>query len=112
MPTSVANVRGLSQADLESQGIIYVGRKMPRDKRPSIRAGSAFGNPFRGAGALTKYREHLLRSPELLALLPGLRGRCLGCWCTTDCGGEPEEAFVCHAQTLAALADGPLGDPR
>ncbi|MER6799640.1 DUF4326 domain-containing protein, partial [Amycolatopsis mediterranei] len=34
--------------------------------------------------------------PDLLALLPGLRGRRLGCWCVP----EP-----CHAQVIAELAD-------
>ena len=43
-----------------------------------------------------RYREYLLARPDLLALLPGLRGRRLGCWCVP----EP-----CHAQVIADLAD-------
>jgi Domain of unknown function (DUF4326) len=34
--------------------------------------------------------------PDLLALLPGLRGRWLGCWCVPE---------ACHAEVIAALAD-------
>lgn len=43
-----------------------------------------------------KYRIHLLSRPDLLALLPALRGRRLGCWCA------PER---CHAEVIAELAD-------
>jgi hypothetical protein len=45
---------------------------------------------------LAKYRQYLLSRPDLIALLPGLRGRRLGCWCVP----EP-----CHAQVIAELAD-------
>ncbi|WP_290055846.1 DUF4326 domain-containing protein [Amycolatopsis solani] len=45
---------------------------------------------------VAKYREHLLSRPDVLALLPALRGRRLGCWC------DPE---ACHAQVIAELAD-------
>ncbi|MER6590740.1 DUF4326 domain-containing protein [Micromonospora purpureochromogenes] len=38
------------------------------------------------------------RHSELLALLPDLRGRRLGCWCA------PER---CHAEVIAELADSP-----
>lgn len=65
-------------------------------------------NPYKvkkyGRGeAVRLYREHLFSRPDLLALLPGLRGKVLACWC------DPEP---CHAHLLAELADGPLGDPR
>ncbi len=69
---------------------VYVGR-------PSI-----WGNPFeigkdgtRGE-VIEKYREYLLGNPELLALLPTLRGKVLGCWCAPE---------ACHGDVLAALAD-------
>ena len=42
------------------------------------------------------YREYLLGRADLLALLPELRGRRLGCWCAP----EP-----CHAAVIAELAD-------
>ncbi|MFI1767984.1 DUF4326 domain-containing protein [Streptomyces sp. NPDC020800] len=42
------------------------------------------------------YRARLLEHPELLDLVPDLRGKTLACWCTP----EP-----CHADVLAELAD-------
>jgi len=43
------------------------------------------------------YREHLLRRPELLALLPKLRGKMLACWCKP---GDP-----CHTDVLIDLIE-------
>nr|WP_229711455.1 DUF4326 domain-containing protein [Streptomyces daqingensis] len=45
---------------------------------------------------IEQYRAHLLGRPGLLALLPGLRGRRLGCWCAP---------LPCHAEVIAELAD-------
>ncbi|QGN48637.1 DUF4326 domain-containing protein [Micromonospora sp. WMMC415] len=47
---------------------------------------------------IEKYRAYLLGRPDLLALLPDLRGRRLDCWCV------PER---CHAEVVAELADSP-----
>jgi hypothetical protein len=76
---------------------VYIGR-------PSI-----WGNPFsHKAGtlanykvknrkeAIEKYREYLLNSPELLARLPELKGKTLGCWC------KPQ---ACHGDVLLELAN-------
>jgi len=69
---------------------VYVGR-------PSL-----WGNPFRvgvdgtRAEVIKKYREHLLSSPNLMAKLPELRGKTLGCWC------KPQ---ACHGDVIAELAD-------
>ena len=46
--------------------------------------------------AITKYRDHLLSRPELIAALPELRSKDLACWCAT----EP-----CHDEVLLELAD-------
>ena len=45
---------------------------------------------------VARYREYLLSRPDLLDLLPELRGRRLGCWCVPE---------LCHAQVIAELAD-------
>jgi hypothetical protein len=64
--------------------------------------GSKLASPFRPgpdgsrADVVAKYREHLLSRPDLLGLLPGLRGKRLGCWCVPE---------LCHAQVIAELAD-------
>jgi hypothetical protein len=77
---------------------VYIGR-------PSI-----WGNPFSHLlgtlakfqatsrdDAVAKYREWILTQPELLAKIPELKGKTLGCWC------KPKS---CHGDILAELADG------
>lgn len=63
-----------------------------------------WGNPFvigrdgdRGQ-VIARYEQHLLASPGLLAALPQLRGKVLGCWCAPQ---------PCHGDVLARYADGP-----
>ena len=61
-----------------------------------------WGNPFvigrdgDRQEVLRKYREWIVRQPDMLAALPELRGKTLGCWC------KPE---ACHGDVLAELAD-------
>jgi hypothetical protein len=69
---------------------VYIGR-------PSV-----WGNPYeigkdgtRGE-VIAKYKEYLLGNPELMLLLPMLKGRVLGCWCHPD---------ACHGDVIAELAD-------
>ena len=44
--------------------------------------------------AIQKYREYILTRPDLLAKLPELKGKRLGCWC------KPES---CHGDVLLEL---------
>src|SRR5262245_45090973 len=84
------------------------------------RAGGGFpravlGHPVQPAGygteeCLARYRAHVLSSPALVGRLHLLRGQRLGCWCCDGDALEPSP-MQCHAQVLAELADGPLGDP-
>ncbi|MHB1612095.1 MAG: DUF4326 domain-containing protein, partial [Sulfobacillus sp.] len=68
---------------------VYVGR-------PSI-----WGNPFTigrdgsRADVIAAYRHWIMREPKLLARIPELRGKILGCWCAPR---------PCHAEVLAELA--------
>lgn len=76
---------------------VYIGRVVRRRGF----AGSKWGNPFPLAmgtrfEVIEAYRRHLLASPELLAALPELRGKRLGCWCAPK---------PCHGDVLAELAD-------
>lgn len=76
---------------------VYIGRP------------SKWGNPFSHKAlpnavkcptredAVKSYREWLLSQPELLARLPELKGKVLGCWCAPQ---------LCHGHILAELADG------
>ena len=67
-----------------------------------IGRGGRWGNPFvigrdgDRAEVIAKYERWLLTQPELLAALPQLRGRTLGCWCAPR---------PCHGDVLARLAD-------
>lgn len=76
---------------------VYIGRP------------SKWGNPFtHKAGtkahyivssreeAIRKYREWILQQPELLASLPELKGKVLGCWC------KPQS---CHGDVLVELVN-------
>lgn len=69
---------------------VYIGRP------------SKWGNPFvigkdgDRETVLRKYREWIRTQPDLLAALPELKGKTLGCWC------KPR---ACHGDVLAELAD-------
>ena len=69
---------------------VYIGRP------------SKWGNPFAiGADGtreqvIKKYRRWLIAQPALMAALPELRGKTLGCWCAPQ---------ACHGDVLADLAD-------
>jgi Domain of unknown function (DUF4326) len=83
-----------------------VHKKHPHDVyigRPSV-----WGNPFvvgrdgvRGE-CVEKYEDWILTQPNLLARLPELKDKVLGCWC------KPRP---CHGDVLAKLAD-KLNDRR
>ena len=72
---------------------VYIGRP------------SQWGNPFvigkdgTREQVIQKYRNWLMTQPSLLAALPELKGRTLGCWCSF---------VVCHGDVLAELADAGL----
>lgn len=76
---------------------VYIGRP------------SRWGNPFSHQSgtsapftvetrddAVDKYREYILNKPKLLAALPELKGKILGCWCAPA---------RCHGDILAEMAD-------
>lgn len=50
--------------------------------------------------SVSLYCRRLLDAPELLALVPPLRGLTLGCWCAPK---------LCHGHVLAVLAGVPEG---
>ncbi|HEY1298122.1 MAG TPA: DUF4326 domain-containing protein [Chloroflexota bacterium] len=76
-------------------------RREPYDVR--IDRPSKWGNPYRmpedgdRATVIAKYRDYILSEPALLAALPELRGRALGCWC---------KPLACHGDVLVELLDG------
>lgn len=94
--TRVVNVKRGESYD------VYIGRTMPGGKYVN----RGWGNPFRAPQAIERYKEWIQHQPALLARLPELRGKVLGCWCAPD-GGLPGnlDGTVCHGEILAALAD-------
>jgi len=60
-----------------------------------------WGNPFQigrdgtRAQVIARYERWLATQPELLAALPELAGKTLGCWCAPR---------ACHGEVLARLA--------
>jgi uncharacterized protein DUF4326 len=106
MSTAVVNLKG-HRDDPDFADVVYVGRPMYRGGWRL--AGSPLASPFRigpdgsREEVIAQYRQYLLSRPDLLALLPALRGHRLGCWCV------PES---CHAQVIAELADSGAGAVR
>lgn len=77
---------------------VYIGRPSiwgnPFSHRPGTRARYRVASL---AEALAQYEVWLkLQRPDLLARLPELRGKVLGCWCKPG---------PCHGDILARLAD-------
>ena len=76
---------------------VYIGRecKMGGWNLPC----SIWHNPYK-TGTLeeriSKYREHIINNPVLMARLPELRGKVLGCWCKPG---------PCHGDILIELLD-------
>ncbi len=90
----VVNIRSGARYD------VYIGRG----------EGCIWGNPYSHLGntlakfkvatraeAIAKFEEYLLNSHELLARLPELRGKILGCHC---------KPLNCHGDVLARYANG------
>jgi energy-converting hydrogenase Eha subunit B len=97
--TTVVNLKG-HRDDPGLADVVYVGRAMHRGGWHL--AASPLASPFRPGPdgsreeVVARYREYLLGRADLLALLPELRGRRLGCWCAPQ---------PCHAAVIAELAD-------
>jgi hypothetical protein len=53
--------------------------------------------------SIAAYCRRLLAHPELLAQVPALRGKTLGCWCAPA---------LCHGHIVAALAEVPVVEQR
>lgn len=67
---------------------------------------SKWGNPYvigrdgTRIEVIEKYGDHIRQRPDLLAALPELKGKVLGCWCAPK---------ACHGDVLVALANQDLG---
>lgn len=103
---------------------VYIGRGMYQGgwHLPA----SKWMNPFKlakdgsnRAEVLARYRDHVESSPALMAALPELAGKRLGCWCVgpkcPTCGAATPRAGVapspcghlqCHGEVLQELLNG------
>ena len=50
--------------------------------------------------AVELYKIDLLKNPTLMALLPSLKGKTLGCWCKNE-----KNPTACHGDVLVELAE-------
>lgn len=75
------------------EGSVYIARP------------SKWGNPFKVGHhgnrleVIEKYRQYILRRPDLLRDLKELRGKVLACWC---------RPLACHGDVLAEMANKPV----
>lgn len=76
---------------------VYIGRP------------SKWGNPYQIGihgtrdEVIQKYRDMILGNRTLMAALPELRGKTLGCWCAPE---------ACHGDVLIELANQEIEDGR
>ncbi len=106
--TTVVNLKG-HRDDPAFADVVYVGRAMYRGgwRLP----GSPLANPFRPGPdgsreeVVAMYRAYLLGRPDLLALLPGLRGRLLG-RCSPPSPATPRSSP--NSRTLGPGPENPL----
>lgn len=100
MKTTVVNIRN-EQCD------VYIGRGKPKNDNPLSVLGILLSNPYRigrdgtREEVIAKYKKRLLCRPDLLCLLPCIKGKRLGCWC------KPK---ACHGDVLVELLENPQLD--
>lgn len=81
----------------------YIGRAMGQGIAASIWKNENRVTSDTPLGTAVKlFHQDLMASPELLARLPELQGRTLGCWCKSKANPEKE----CHGDVLATMAEG------
>lgn len=77
---------------------IYIGRPNPKVKSHDAKWGNPFiiGRDGTREEVIEKYKRWLASQHTLLADLPSLKGKVLGCWCAPQ---------TCHGDVLAELAN-------
>ena len=74
---------------------VYIGRPSKWGNPIYVKPGyDRVADPER---ILARYREYVLSRPDLVAALPELRGKVLGCWCAPR---------PCHGDVLLEVANG------
>lgn len=92
--TTVVNIHKIK--GISPRYDIYIGRY---SKWTKLKA-SIWANPYPvkkyGVESLRLYEVHIRTSPELIKLLPTLKGKRLGCWC---------KPAPCHGDVLIKLLE-------
>jgi hypothetical protein len=94
----------------------YIGWQMPPSRSPTGEyiPQSIWRNPFNKAfrdgwmtreEACEKYLVHVLTSPKLVAKLPKIKDKILGCHCAPKGGLTKDDPLRCHGQVLLRLAN-------
>eukprot|EP00996_Jenningsia_fusiforme_P003210 NODE_4015_length_876_cov_84.255139_g3701_i0.p1 GENE.NODE_4015_length_876_cov_84.255139_g3701_i0~~NODE_4015_length_876_cov_84.255139_g3701_i0.p1 ORF type:complete len:166 (+),score=28.44 NODE_4015_length_876_cov_84.255139_g3701_i0:116-613(+) len=101
---SVKTLRPLGYADLgawlKDPNHVYVGRRnfrIPASFDSKWRNSFRIGKKYTREESVRKFTDYLRSSSDLMAALPELRGKVLGCWCAP---GE-----MCHADVLREHVD-------
>ena len=105
--TEVINMRGArgrARIDKAGDRFVSIGRPSKWGNPYKVAYARFGGTNWRPVGerlytqeeAVAKYREYILTRPDLLAALPELKGKVLGCWC---------KPLPCHGDVLAELAE-------
>ncbi len=86
---------------------VYVGRRCKEFPR------SMWANPFKigrygtRKEVISRYEQYVRNKPELMAALPELRNKVLGCWCAPlPCHGEVLVKLVGELDKKEAVDDG------
>jgi len=88
--TVVVNIKK-NKAAKKLPGYVYIGRSSKWGNRFVLKE---HGGEYTREEAIALYEEEIRTKPELLALLPTLKGKTLGCYC------KPE---ACHGDILIKL---------
>lgn len=85
---------------------VYISRAIPRFglERSPFDIPWTTPNAKRRPSSLRRYRNYVLAQPELIRLLPDLRGKTLVCWCRRS-DEERTDANTCHGDILLDILD-------
>lgn len=100
---TLVNVRHLQRSDFD----IYIGRWHPRfPNEPTYKWGNPYTlKDFTRQQAIDKYEELVRSTPALMASLPELEDKRIGCWCVEKPISviRPSQDRVCHGEPLIKL---------
>jgi len=111
MTTTVVNIKDTPDFDIRNPDDVYIGRYHQSAKYGTLPS-SRWHNPYRiGAyfnriagttaeitrvDSIRMYRNYITSNSKMMAFLPELKGKRLGCWC---------KPLPCHGDVLVELLD-------